>query len=104
MNGTTPQDPGLQAERTALAWSRTGLALGANGLLACRAGMVGPRPLALLLGGLLLAAAVVVMVGGTARRRRLARGDVRAVSPVMAAGVVAACLLACLAAVAPRLH
>ena len=35
-----PRDPGLQGERTALAWQRTSLAVFANGLLALRSASV----------------------------------------------------------------
>ena len=38
---TEPADPGLQRERTAMAWTRTGLAVLVNALIVLRAG--GPQ-------------------------------------------------------------
>ncbi|WP_369814275.1 DUF202 domain-containing protein [Frigoribacterium sp. Leaf164] len=70
-----PFDPGLQPERTALAWRRTALALTVGSL-------VGLRVLPLLLGdgaatyavaGLGVAASVAVLVGAHRRYRRVHR-------------------------------
>lgn len=76
------RDPGLQAERTALAWSRTALAVLANGLLALRAGWVSRQPMiiALALALALLLAAAATVVYGAWRRRQLLNGQ-RPVAP-----------------------
>jgi LPXTG-motif cell wall-anchored protein len=76
-----PRDPVLQAERTALAWSRTGLALLVNALLALRLGLTGVQsPLMLTLGGALLGSAAAVMWLSRRRRRALV-GDARIGGP-----------------------
>ena len=69
-----PVDPGLQAERTAMAWQRTALGLGGVGaLLVHHAGGIGPRSIPGVLG-LLVALALVVAserrYEGTGRRVR----------------------------------
>jgi len=87
------RDPGLQAERTALAWSRTALAILVNGLLALRYGWASGRaPITVLALALLLAAAIVY-VEGLRRRRKL----LDAPEPTASAGsikMVAAIVLA----------
>ena len=66
------RDPGLQGERTALAWSRTGLAVLVNALVVLRSGLsYGSRPIAVL-GVALLLAACGVMLYGVQRKRQLA--------------------------------
>jgi len=55
------RERGLQAERTALAWNRTALALAANALLTIRSGVVNDAPMVLLLGAALLLAAVTLV-------------------------------------------
>jgi putative membrane protein len=66
-------DSGLQPERTALAWRRTGLALLAGSLVAARVmfellGVVG-----LVIGGIGLATAVAVLVSAEQRYRNQSR-------------------------------
>lgn len=70
----TPSDPGLQRERTAMAWSRTGVAVLANALIVLRAGGQSNEAGILGLGFLLLAAAAGAVACGAWRARRLARG------------------------------
>lgn len=94
------RDPGVQAERTALAWNRTGLALTANALLAIRAGMVNEAPLLLFLGGtLLLAATMLVPLGGWRKRQLLGPGTPRAPRPYLLLAVCTVAMLACATAI-----
>lgn len=93
--GDRPRDRGLQAERTALAWNRTGLALAANALLALRAGTVGQRNLTVLLGAALLFAAAVVVVYGARRKTRLTSGDVGSASDLALVLTVVVAWMAC---------
>lgn len=91
-----PRDPGLQAERTAMAWNRTGLALFVNALLALRLGLSGAQsPLMLALGGVLLFGAGAVMWLGSVRRRALV-GGMHIVAPPL--GMVQFIALAAVAA------
>ncbi|MBT2516521.1 DUF202 domain-containing protein [Streptomyces sp. ISL-90] len=88
-------DPGLQPERTALAWSRTALALAVNALLSMRAGLVVGEPWLVAIGALLFAACGAAIAVGTARRRQLS-GVRLVITPPRGAliGVAAATLLA----------
>ncbi|ROR43623.1 DUF202 domain-containing protein [Kitasatospora cineracea] len=65
---TSPRDPGLQPERTLLAWSRTALVLAADALLVLRTGYVRRLPGLAALGGLLALAAVALYAHGVRRR------------------------------------
>jgi len=86
------RDPGLQAERTALAWSRTSLAVLANALLVVRSGLVSERTTITALGFVLLLAAAAIYLHGAWRRRELLSVH-RAVAP-RAGVMVAAALMA----------
>lgn len=68
----SPADPGLQPQRTALAWNRTALAMGVNALLVLRAGMQESNALVLLLGLVVGAMAGAFVLAGAWRRRELA--------------------------------
>jgi uncharacterized membrane protein YidH (DUF202 family) len=67
-------DPGLQPERTALAWQRTALALTVGALLALRilSPVLGPWSLAAGFAGIALAAIIWVAAGRRARQTRTA--------------------------------
>ncbi|HUP09298.1 MAG TPA: DUF202 domain-containing protein [Caldimonas sp.] len=73
------RDPGLQAERTALAWTRTAFAVLANALLAARSGLASDSPAVTALAFVLLAAAAAAVAYG-ARRRHALRGIAPAVA------------------------
>lgn len=95
MNGA---DPGLQPQRTALAWSRTGLAVFVNALLALRTGAQLGRTFVIALGIVLLFAAAGIVACGAWRRRCLARCDVPAAPSLsMIRGVIIISWLACAA-------
>src|SRR5688500_391946 len=91
------RDPGLQAERTALAWSRTALAVLANALLVLRSGWVSERITITAFGCGLLVAAAAIYLHGSWRRREL-RTAYRAVAP--RAGMMGAAAVIALAACA----
>ena len=96
----TTGDPGLQAQRTALAWGRTSLALLVNALVVLRAGASHQQQHLLLLGALLLFVAAGGMAIGEWRRRSLERLDALAAPPPLAIGLaVLATWLACAAGV-----
>lgn len=96
-----PRDPGLQAERTALAWHRTALALVTNALLSLRAGVVSDQPLVLALGSVLVCAAATAAMMGVRRKRMLIDDpQVTAPPPWMPAAVTIAALAACLSGAA----
>lgn len=96
-----PGDPGLQAERTALAWSRTSMTVVANALLALRAGIVGQRWPVTALGIALLVAAAAVMAFGAVRRRQLSSGKgPSSPPPAMMRSTVLFALVACVTAIA----
>lgn len=65
------RDAGLQAERTALSWSRTALAMLANGLLALRSGWASQQTTISVLALALLAAAGATFGYALWRRREL---------------------------------
>jgi hypothetical protein len=94
-------DPGLQPQRTALAWSRTGLAVFVNALIVLRAGLITEQVFILGLGAILLVAAGLSVVCGTWRVRHLAAHGARSGPPwVLIAATVWVAWLACFAGVA----
>jgi uncharacterized membrane protein YidH (DUF202 family) len=92
-------DPGLQRERTAMAWTRTGLAVLVNSLVVLRAGANSSDIFILTLGFLLLAAAGAAVACGAWRSRRLAQGDDPATPWAIVLATVGTTWLASLAAV-----
>ncbi|WP_354641288.1 DUF202 domain-containing protein [Kitasatospora camelliae] len=110
--GGPVRDPGLQPERTLLAWSRTALLLVVDAVLLLRTGLVRRQAGLTVLGGLLAAAAAGFYGYGLRRRRRAGRSPggapeaVRAlpvrVLAVVVAVVAAGCAWGVLAGPAPR--
>ena len=77
MPGTLDRtDPGLQPQRTELAWNRTSIAILANGLLVAGKGLLSPNhspsPVRTVLIGVAIIAAAGVYLIGRRRCRRLA--------------------------------
>ena len=68
-----PWDPGLQPERTALAWRRTGLALTVGSLIGLRVLPPLLGPAAFVLAGLGVVASLVVLAAAHRRYRRVHR-------------------------------
>ena len=99
--GPWTRDPGLQAERTALAWNRTGLAVLVNALLVLRSGWTGRGAPITALGFVLLLASGAIIFYGAWRRRHLQSGlGTLAPSAHAVAAVAAVTLLACAVAIA----
>lgn len=97
---------GLQAERTALAWSRTSLALLGNGaLVLVRHLQAGGRPDGLVLAVAAFALALVAALVGRARSRSLlaAAGDPPGPPPVVVVGLGVAITALCVATTASLL-
>ena len=95
----TQRDPGLQRERTAMAWSRTGLAVLVNALLVLRAGAQANQSFILALGFLLLAAAAGAVACGVWRARRLAEGADATTPWLLIVATVGTVWIACVAGV-----
>lgn len=92
-----PLDPGLQAERTSLAWSRTGLAVFVNAALALRTGAASGRVHITVLGIVLMFAAGATVLFGAMRARHLLHAPELAAPPYwMLVVTVAVTWLACL--------
>ena len=65
------RDPGLQPERTTLAWNRTAMLVVANAGLVLRAGIANQRRLIVILGIILLVAAAAIITFGAVRKKHL---------------------------------
>jgi len=89
-----PQDPGLQAERTALAWNRTGFAVLVNALLVLRSEWASDEKPITVMASLLLVALGAVIFYGARRRRELLSDRARVAAStidIFAVAVVALC-------------
>jgi uncharacterized membrane protein YidH (DUF202 family) len=94
------RDPGLQAERTALAWTRTALSIFVNALLALRTGWASGEASVTALGVALMLAAASAAACGAWRRHRLLGARGALAPPALAiAGAAWVTLLACGAAI-----
>jgi hypothetical protein len=100
------RDPGLQPERTALAWGRTALTAFINAGLLIKAGLDSARASVVLCGGVLLLGACTLQLIALMRRRRLTQGvGLRSVSAywmLSAVALVWISLWGCLVAIAGR--
>ena len=93
---TPIRDPGMQAERTALAWNRTGLAMLANALLALRSGWAsGQTTLSALAIALLAASGATIGYGAWRRRHLLSPHPSIAPSALAIAWTAVIALVAC---------
>jgi uncharacterized membrane protein YidH (DUF202 family) len=91
-------DPGLQPQRTTLAWNRTALAVLVNALLMLRLGEQSNQRATTLLGIILLVAAAAVTASGWWRRKVLQRDATPQAPPAwLLAALVALVCLACVA-------
>jgi uncharacterized protein DUF202 len=94
-------DVGLQPQRTALAWSRTGLSVFVNALIVLRTGAVAEQPAILGLGFFLLLAAASSVVFGIWRMRHLGSHGSRSAPPwILMLATLWVAWIACLAGVA----
>lgn len=96
-----PRDAGLQVERTALSWNRTGLTVLANALLVLRTGWTsGEVSLTVVAFALLVAAGAAIFYGGW-RRRHLLKGHGMTAPPALVIAVAAVVtLVACATGIA----
>jgi uncharacterized membrane protein YidH (DUF202 family) len=94
-------DPGLQPQRTALAWTRTGLSVLLNSGVVLRSGVQANEPFILVLGFVLLVAAAGAVACGGWRARRLTIDLTHsAPPPIVVAGIVGVAFVACVAGLA----
>ena len=101
MAEVSESDRGLQPQRTALAWVRTGLAVFVNALIVLRAGFVTKQIFVLALGAVLVVVAALSVVCGTWRVRHLAARGARVAPPwILIVSTMWIAWLACFAGVA----
>ncbi|HUG26290.1 DUF202 domain-containing protein [Piscinibacter sp.] len=84
------RDPGLQSERTQLAWVRTGVAIVVNAALLLRVGALSHSTALLICAALLGAISTVVIALGFQRGRRLASAGPSPPGAMLMASVSAA--------------
>ena len=96
VTGTIPRDPGLQPERTALAWRRTGLISFVNGLMAVRSGFIDNNHLALGLGIALLFTSSVLIFFGFVRKNQMVNATSFSTVQINPRLIMATCLIAAL--------
>ncbi|MCD2342928.1 DUF202 domain-containing protein [Ideonella azotifigens] len=89
------RDPGLQPERTSLAWRRTALALSVNALLILRTAWLDHRALLVVTGMVTLALALIALMLSQTRGRRLLRVGIRSMHPDGPGLLTCAAALAC---------
>jgi len=92
--------PGLQRERTAMAWTRTGLAVLANALIVLRAGSNERQVFVLALGCVLMVGAGAAFACAAWRGRRLAGGADPTTPLLLVAAMVAIAWVASVGAIA----
>ena len=92
-------DPGLQAERTLLAWNRTAAAMAVNALVLLRVGFQPGAGGMLVPGALLGGVAVALLLVGQVRHRQLTAGSAQAPSARLMAATCAGAVAAGLAGV-----
>lgn len=96
---TAPRhDPGLQPQRTALAWRRTALTAAVAGLLCLRVWVVDPTIWMLFAIAAMVAVMVLTTIGQIERLRRCRRNpaDPRPISPLLVIGTSALIAVAAL--------
>lgn len=88
------RDPGMQPERTAIAWDRTALALVMNAVLMIRSGLRAHSYVLLISGIALVGLALAMGRAGLIRRRQLVAAQPNAPSVVLLAFATAATVFA----------
>ncbi|WP_069813365.1 DUF202 domain-containing protein [Streptomyces sp. TP-A0874] len=104
MNGGGSHDPGLQTERTLLAWSRTVLVVAVDAALVIRTGLFRDRPVLTLLGSLIAVTAVVLHLHASARRRAMDAGPAPRSPSARSLRTVTAAVVVCAVATAWCVH
>ena len=94
------RDPGLQPERTALAWTRTSVAMGMNALLVVRMGAQSEDRSVMALGLVLAVVALTLFGAGHYRHRRLRRSAMAPPTPLVAFAAGSVVLAASIASLA----
>ena len=103
-DAASPAGRGLQAERTALSWSRAALLITANALLTLRSGWEsGTVSLSAVAALLFAAAAAAVLYGGLRKRQLLAGSTPKAPQASAMAILAGVTLLGCVAGVSSLL-